>query len=377
MDQPTHRAQATVDLGAIRSNVELLRASAAGADLMAVVKADATATASWPARVRHGPGEPPGSGRPCSKRPSSCAPRGTRARLLAWLLDPADAFGAALAADVDLSASAPWVVDAVVAAARATGRTARVHLKVDSGLGRAGAPEAAWPDLLTAARTAEADGTVEVVGVWSHLAHADAPAHPTVDAQVRAFDEAVSLAEAMGIHPEVRHLANSAATLARPDAHYDLVRPGLAVYGLSPMPADYPAARLGLRPGDDADRTGGARQAGPGGPGVSYLHRYTTDRGDDARAGAARLRRRRPARGHQRRAGARCRSSTDHRGHRLHGPVRRSTSATTRSRGDEVVLFGPGDQGEPTADDWADAPGTISYEVVTRIGPRVPRVHVP
>ena len=125
------------------------------------------------------------------------------------------------------------------------GRTARIHLKVDTGLGRNGAFGDDWPDLLAAARRLEAEGAVRVVGVWSHFAYADAPDHPTVRLQQERFVEAVAPAERAGCDPEVRHLANSAATLTNPGAHFDLVRPGLAVYGLSPVPDLGDPARSG------------------------------------------------------------------------------------------------------------------------------------
>src|SRR5439155_18526563 len=118
----------------------------------------------------------------------------------------------------------------------------------DTGLGRAGATTTEWPSLVEAAAKRVADGTVEVVGVWSHLIYADAPGHPSIGRQVSAFREALTVAERAGLQPALRHLANSAATLALPDTHFDVVRPGVSVYGLSPGPDVGTAASLGLRP---------------------------------------------------------------------------------------------------------------------------------
>ena len=253
---------------------------------------------------------------------------------------------------------------------------ARLHLKVDTGLGRAGASKAGWPDLVSAARAAAAEGVVDIVGIWSHLAHADAPAHPTIDAQIRAFDEALEVAAAGGVRPQLRHLANSAATLARPDAHYDLVRPGLAVYGLSPMPVEHPAERLGLRPAMTLVARIALTKRVPAGQGVSYLHRYVTE--EETTLALVPL-------GY---ADGVPRAATNL-GPVLVGGRRRTIAGTVCMDqfvldvgdddvvlGDPVVLFGPGDGGEPTVEDWADALGTISYEIVTRVGPRVPRVHL-
>jgi alanine racemase len=374
--EPTHRAQARVDLGAVRHNVETLRAAAPGADLLAVVKADAYGHGLLPcARAAREAGAT-WLGTALLEEGLALRADGDTGRVLSWLLDPADPFDEAVASGIDLSASAPWTVEAAARAARATGTTARLHLKVDTGLGRAGAARAAGPALLEAARAAAADGTVEVAGIWSHLAYADSPDHPTVHAQVAAFDEALDAAVAAGVEPEVRHLANSAATVSRPDTHYDLVRPGIAVYGLSPMPKEHPAAELGLRPAMTLSARVALAKRVPAGQGVSYLHRYHTQR--ETTLALVPL-------GY---ADGIPRAATNV-GPVLAAGARRTVAGTVCmdqfvvdvgddpiAEGDEVVLFGPGDSGEPTAQDWADAIGTISYEVVTRIGPRVPRMHV-
>lgn len=297
-------------------------------------------------------------------------------RVLAWLLGPGERCADAVRADIDLSVNAIWGLDEVAAAARDVGTTARVHLKVDSGLGRGGATMADWPDLVDAARKAEADGSVRVVGLWSHLAYADAPGHDTIRRQAQEFADAVEHAEGAGLRPEVRHLANSAATLTAPEHHFDLVRPGLAVYGLSPVPEVAGHSAYGLQPAMSLRAALVLVKRVPAGSGVSYGHTYTTER--ETTLGLVPLG---YADGVPRNAGN-------------SGPVlaagRRRTVAgrvcmdqlvldlgdDPAEVGDEVVLFGTGDDGEPTAQDWADATGTISYEIVTRVGPRVPRVYV-
>ncbi len=376
MDQPTQRAEARVDLAAVRSNVERLRVAAPTAELMAVVKADAYGHGLVECAGAARAGGASWLGTALLDEALALRAAGDAGRVLAWLLDPADPFDRAVSAGIDLSASAPWAVAAAAEAARSTGSVARLHLKVDTGLGRAGASKAGWPDLVSAARAAAAEGAVEIVGIWSHLAHADAPAHPTIDAQIRAFDEALEVAAAGGIRPQLRHLANSAATLARPDAHYDLVRPGLAVYGLSPMPVEHPAERLGLRPAMTLVARIALTKRVPAGQGVSYLHRYVTE--EETTLALVPL-------GY---ADGVPRAATNL-GPVLVGGRRRTIAGTVCMDqfvldvgdddvvlGDPVVLFGPGDSGEPTVEDWADALGTISYEIVTRVGPRVPRVHL-
>ena len=369
------RARATIDLAAVRANVGRLRAVSGSAEVMAVVKADAYGHGLLPVATAAVEGGASWLGTALLSEGLALRAAGlTAPRVLSWLLDPGDAWADAVRADIDVSVSAPWALAAAVAGGRAAGRPARVHLKVDSGLGRAGAMPDRWGELVAASLVAESAGDVLVVGLWSHLAYADAPHHPTTDAQLAAFRAAVAQAEAAGVRPQVRHLANSAATLTRPDTHFDLVRPGLAVYGLSPVPDLASPAELGLRP----VMTLGARLAlvkrVPAGHGVSYFHRYTT-----ATETTLALVPLGYADGIPRHA-----SNT--------GPVLAAGSRRTiagavcmdqfvldlgddpAAEGDEVLLFGPGDSGEPGAQDWAQACGTVSYEIVTRIGPRVTRV---
>jgi alanine racemase len=215
-----------------------------------------------------------------------------------------------------------------------------------------------------------------VVGVWSHLAWADAPGHPTVARQVAAFADAVHVAAGRGLRPPLRHLANSAATLTLPETHFDLVRPGLAVYGLSPVPDLGGPERFGLRPAMRVSaRLALVKRVGAG-HGVSYGHAYVTRRATTL--GLVPLG---YADGVPRAGGGT-------------GPVLAAGALRTvagrvcmdqlvvdlgddpATEGDEVVLLGDATAGEPTAEDWARASGTISYEIVTRMAPRLPRTYV-
>jgi alanine racemase len=373
----SRRAQALVDVAALRSNVIELARLAGPAEVMAVVKADAYGHGLVPCATAAVAGGAGWLGTALLSEALELRAAGlTSPRVLAWLLDPEDPLADAVRADIDLSASAPWALEAIAAGAREAGRPARVHLKVDSGLGRAGSPLAGWPGLVAAALAAQAEGTVAVVGLWSHLAHADDPHHPTVDRQLGAFRAAVATAESAGLRPEVRHLANSAATLTRPDTFFDLVRPGLAVYGLSPVPAISMPAELGLRPVMTLTARVALAKRVPAGHGVSYLHRYTTERETTLAVVPMGY------------ADGLPRAATNV-GPLLAAGARRTVAGTVCmdqlvldvgddpvAEGDEVIVFGPGDRGEPTAEDWARACGTIAYEIVTRIGPRVPRVVV-
>ena len=374
---PGFPACAQVDLGAITANVAALRAHAPTAELMAVVKADAYGHGLVPsarAALRGG-----ATWLGVAQLPEALELRaaGVGAPLLSWLHVPGQDFRAALEQDVQLGISTTWALDQAVEAARATGTTARVHLKVDTGLGRNGAWDADLDAVLSSAAGLQSEGLLEVVGIFSHFAYADAPQHPTVRAQQERFEGIVEQAARAGIRPSVRHLANSAATLTNPSAHYDLVRPGVAVYGLSPVPDLGSPESFGLREAMRLVSRLSSVKDSPAGQGVSYGHVYTTTR--------------------QTKLGLVPMGYSD--GVPRHatsvGPVQvggqRYTVAgrvcmdqfvldlgpdTPAVAGDEAVLFGVGAAGEPTAQDWAAAVDTINYEIVTRVGARVPRVYL-
>jgi len=265
----------------------------------------------------------------------------------------------------------------VADAARLLGRAARIHLKVDTGLGRNGAFGDDWPALLAAARRLEVEGLVRIVGVWSHFVYADEPTHPTVRRQEEEFARAVHDAERAGCDLEVRHIANSAAILTNSGVAYDLVRPGLAVYGLSPVPDLGDPQSFGLTPAMTLSADLAVTKRIPAGQGLSYGHQYVTKQ--DTTVGLVPV-------GY---ADGIPRNGTNT------GPVSvGGTRHTVAGRvcmdqfvvdlgpgslaqvGDPVTLFGVGESGEPTAQDWAEATGTISYEIISRIGSRVPRVYV-
>jgi alanine racemase len=366
-----------INLQAIRANVERLRASAPRAELMAVVKADGYGHGLVESGRAAVAGGATWLGVTTIEEALALRSAGVSARVLAWLVAPGGPWQAAIEADVDLSANARWAVKEIAAAAEDAARPARLHLKVDSGLGRGGAALADWPSLVDAALAAEAAGLVRTVGLWSHFAYADSPGHPTTARQVSVFREAADLAERAGLRPEVRHLANSAATLTLPESHLDLVRPGIAVYGISPMPATASADQLGLVPAMTLRAPVSHVKRVPAGHGVSYGHRYTTPRETTLAVVPLGY-----ADGVPRHASG-------------SGPVwlggaRRVVAGAVCmdqfvvdvnddpvQPGDEAVLFGPGTDGEPLAEDWARAAGTIAYEIVARVGGRAVRTFGP
>jgi alanine racemase len=367
------RTEAVIDLAAIRGNVATLKAATA-AEVLAVVKADAYGHGLLPCARAALAGGATWLGTAIVDEALELRRNGITAPLLAWLWTPGEAESVqrAVAADVDLSVSGSWQLETVRAAAASAGRTARIHLKVDTGLTRNGCYVTDWPDLLTAAAKAEAAEEVEVVGVWSHFAYADEPGHPTIARQIDAFSAALEAAERAGVRPHLRHLANSAATLTLPAAHFDLVRPGIAVYGLNPVPGD----TAPLVPAMTLRASVALAKRVRAGEGVSYGHIYTTER--DTTVVLVPLG---YADGIPRHAGNTGPVAVNGRRFMVSGRVCMDQFVVDVgdlpvSAGDPVVLFGPGRQGEPHAQEWADAAGTIHYEIVTRIGPRVPRTYV-
>jgi alanine racemase len=373
---PALHAEVTVDLRAIRDNVARLARAAAGAQTMAVVKADAYGHGLIPSARAAKAGGAAWLGTAVLGEAVALRRAGLPGRLLAWLAAPGEDYDTALLCDVDVSAYASWQLDEIAAAARRTGVTAKVHLKVDSGLGRGGVMPADWDEVVEHALRLESDRALRLVGVWTHFAYADAPGHPTIGTQLDVFGDAVARAEKAGAELEVRHAANSAATLTLPEAHFDLVRPGLAVYGLSPIPDVASAADLGLRPAMRLAGRVALVKSVPAGHGVSYGHTYVTPR--PTRLALVPLG---YADGVPRHASG---AGPVHVGGRTFPVAGRVCmdqvvldvgDADVRA-GDEAVLFADGAQGEPTAQDWADAAGTISYEVVTRVSGRLPRRYV-
>jgi alanine racemase len=371
------RAEAVVDLAAVRHNVGVLRAAAPGAEVMAVVKADGYGHGAVPvARAALAAGAS-WLGVCTLEEAAELRQAGITAPLLSWLHLPDEDFADAVATGVDLSVASRAHLAAVVGGARRAGHPARVHLKADTGLSRGGAPPAAWDDLLDDAAKAAADGQVEVVAVWSHLANADVPDHPSLDLQAARLTAAWQAARARGFAP-IRHLANAAATVTRPDLHFDLVRPGIAVYGLDPL--GRPPAQGPLRPAMTLRARVALVKRVPAGEGVSYGHEWTTPCETTLALVPLGY-----ADGVPRRlnSGGRMRVLL---GGALRPVVGRVSmdqvvvdcgdGAAVRE-GDTAVFFGPGDDGEPTAQDWADELGTIHYEVVTGVrGRRVTRTHI-
>jgi alanine racemase len=370
-------ARATIDLAAFRRNIATLQRHVGGTEMMVVVKADGYGHGMIEcarAARRSGVGW---LGVATPTEALQLRQSGDDGRLMAWLYGVDEDLTPLVAADVDVSAQSGEQISRLVAAAGTAERPARVHLKIDTGLSRNGMRVEGWRALCEVAAEAEASGALEVVGVWSHLAAADEPGHPSIDAQIEVFEWATAQAADAGLRPAARHLANSAGALVVPAARFDLVRVGIAAYGIDPAPGIAEMAGVDLTPVMTLQAQLVNVKTIKAGDGVSYGHTWVAEKPTTLGLVPLGYADGIPRHGSnavqvtvgRRRADIRGRVCMDQFVVDL-GP------AAADVVGDDVILFGAGRDGEPTAMDWARWCDTIGYEIVTRIGVRVPRRYV-
>ncbi len=354
-----------VDLDAIRHNVRALKPD--DAELMAVVKADAyghgavavsravlEAGATWlgVALVEEG---------------LALRAAGIDAPVLTLSEFPPGSEEEAVAANLTPSLYTRAGLERLAAAAAAAGRSVSVHVKVDTGMHRVGLypPEG----LVDFCRDLQGAGLI-VEGIWTHFASAEEDAATTLD-QLRLFLGLLRDCLAADIRPRYVHASNSAGTLLLPEAHLDLVRPGLAVYGLGPAPGL--AAGAGLRPALAWRSAVTMSRRLPAGEAVSYGHRYRLEADSNIATVPVGY-----ADGYSRRLTGRAEVL-------IRGKRRPVAGTVTMDQilvdcgdddvelGEPVILLGRQGDDEITADELAERSGTISYEIVSAIGERVPR----
>lgn len=365
---------ATVDLGAIAHNLDVLRTTS-NAAVMAVVKADAYGHGAVPvARTALAAGAAElGVAHITEARALRAA--GIDAPITAWLHTPAADFEGAVTDHIEIALSSSTQLDAVVAAARATGVAASVTVKVDTGLNRSGVAADEWDDFAVKIAKVHAEGAVTVRAVMCHLARGDEPDHPLNSEQAARLDAAAADLARLGAAPEIIHMANSPAALTRPDLARDMVRPGIALYGRTPVPE---RGDFGLIPAMTLSAQIALVKRVAAGEGVSYSQTWIAPHDTVVAVIPAGY-----ADGVPRLLSGRLRVRI---GDRLFGGVGRicmdqlvvdlGPDAAGVREGDEVELFGTGARGGVTAKDWADAIGTIDYEIVSQIGSRVVRRYV-
>ena len=396
-------SSAAVDLAAIRHNLGVLRAAAPGALQLATVKANAYGHGLLPVARAALDGGADWLG-VAQLAEAFTLRRGldeagvarADAPILAWISTSSSDFAAAIEADIDLSVSWTWVLADICAAARAVGRPARVHVKIDTGMSRAGSTLADLPALASALRMAADDGLVDVVGAWSHMSRADDPSeegNASTASHVRIFEEGLAVLADAGITPRIRHLSATSGILWHPEAHYDMVRAGIGLYGLSPDPAVATSEQLGLIPALELRAPLTSVKVIEEGTPVSYGGTWVAPTrrwiglvplgyGDGIlRAASNKARVVVHTASGPLNAPLIGRVCMDQFMVDL-GPAQASPGTPTARSGDApaapgdiAILFGSGAGGEALADDWAEAASTINYEIVTHLGIHIPRTY--
>lgn len=370
----TPHATAVINLGALAENVRRLRAHVDGPQIMAVVKADAYGHGLVPCAKAAVAGGATWLATALLSEAIALRDAGITVPILAWLNTVDDQFQECIKRGIDLSINSVESLESISSAAKQVGKKARVHLKIDTGLSRNGFMPYELENLMF--EIFKHADTIDVVGVMSHFAYADEPDNPTIASQVEVFCTCVDTLTAAGFTFEVKHLSNSAATLGLPETYFNLVRPGVALYGISPGDNVVIPDELKLEPVMTLKSTVVLVKDVPAQTGVSYAHQYFTQT-------ATRL-----ALIPVGYADGLPRSASNK------GPVLAGGKVLTVAgricmdqfvldigdldirRGDEVVLFGDPATGAPAVEAWAQAAGTIGYEIVTRLGPRVVREYI-
>jgi len=373
VDRPTR--EAVIDLDALRHNVRRLRELTGVAELIVVVKADAYghgAVAVARAALEAGADR---LGVADIAEGVALRAAGVTGPVLAWLHGPDADFGAALDAGLELGLSSEAQLVRVIAAAAERGSaTPVVQFKLETGLSRNGAAEADWAGLFAAAASAERAGLVRVDGLFSHVSNTSSADDA---AAAERFERGVAAAADAGLTPRTLHLAASAAALGEPALRYDAVRLGLAVYGLSPFEPgaapDRTATAYGLRPVMTLRATIAAVRRVEPGAGVSYDYSYRTEAPTTLALVPLGY-----ADGVPRSASNAGPVVINGRRYRVCGRIAMDQFVVDLGDdpvavGDDAVLFGDPEAGAPRVEEWAEAAGTINYELVTRIGPRVVR----
>jgi alanine racemase len=295
---------------------------------------------------------------------------GIKSPLLAWLHGKDADFVSAIKHDIQIGLSAVAALELVAEASKQASAIAKIHLKVDTGLGRNGATIANWPEVVSKAVELEAQGLINLVGVFSHLS---GTSEADDLAQLDVFNAAVAQAKDVGANFEYRHLAASAATLNYKNTHLDMVRVGIALYGLDPNPQTR-ASDFGLVPAMRVSSEVVSVKQVPAGHGVSYGYLHKTSAPTTLALVPFGY-----AEGMPRIATGKASVLLNGKKYPILARIAMDqfvldVGKDDVSSGDEVVIFGDAKKGEPTAEQLAEAAGTINYEIVTRIGGRAKRV---
>jgi len=362
-----HMREALIRPAAISHNVEVLARMANTPHMMVVVKANGYGHGALTASRAALEGGANWLGTADVSEALELRDGGVSARVLAWLYGPGENLVPAIEGDIDLGVASLRQLDQVVAAVEGT-RRARIHLKIDSGLGRNGVDPRDWDVFFRAVSLAQAAGKVETVGVFTHLSGTSTAADAK---QGEVFDAAVALAAERGIDPEIRHIASSIGTSDSPALARDMVRVGAAAYGV-PVTERYHS--VGLVPAMRVSAQVILTKRVSAGLGVGYGHTYRTAQETTLALVPVGY-----ADGVPRHASSTGPVAINGQRFTVSGRISMDQFSVDVgdapvSEGQWCVLWGDPANGDPSANDWAEASGTIAYEIVTRVGPRIVRV---
>ncbi len=372
---PHFPSRALISRKAFQHNVRIAQQMAGDAEIMAIVKADAYGhgkeqISNWAfdAGIKWLGVAQLGEAIELRKQLQQ------RGRMLALIAEPGAPFAQALELGIDLSVCASWALEEIAFAAQETGICARIHIEVDTGMSRSGFTLAELQDILPTLADYSKRGLIETVGLWSHLACADELQADTTDKQIAVFDLAKEMVDDAGLQIEIFHLGASSGLLWHPNSHYSMLRVGIMLYGLSPNPDIATAEEMGLEPVMRLEADVVSVRDVPAGTGISYGHTVVT--AEEMHLATVPLG---YADGIPRHASNSARVVINGASYPIVGRVCMDqfvVSAPGAQPGDTVTLFGASSDGFPTANDWAYECETIGYEIICRLGVRVPRYFI-
>lgn len=369
------RAVAEINLNAIESNLKFIKGKT-NAQLLAVVKADAYGHGLIPVSKSAIEAGANWLGTALLEEAVTLRENGIKVPIIAWLTPCGEDFKSAINLNIDLSISSLEVLNEIIDSGAQLGKKPRLHIEIDTGMSRGGVGDD-WDSFVGEVSKLVKDDKISLVGVWSHFARADEPLEKMNSQQLSIFTDRVTKLINSGIKPEFLHIANSAAALTFKDAHKNIIRWGIGLYGLSPD-VNYmgDSISIGLKPAMKLKAKLNLVKKVKAGSTVGYG--ATAIVKEDTNLGVVTLG---YADGIPRNANNLAGVFVCGKRAPLIGRVSMDQFVvdlgieSLAKTGDEVIVFGAGNDGEYTIDEWAKACGTINYEIVTRIGPRVPRIY--
>lgn len=369
------RASAEINLSAITQNFKSIK-SRTTADVLAVVKADAYGHGLIPVSKALEEAGADWFGTALLEEAINLRKAGILKPIISWLTPLGEDFKSAIDLDIDLGIPSIDLLDEVIKAASLTGKAARIHLEIDTGMSRGGVLSE-WDQLIKSVLVGVNLKLLKVIGIWSHFARADEPAELMNQEQLSLFEEKVNQAKTAGIDAQFIHIANSAALFTNKSTHKNIIRSGIALFGLSPdVKTIGDSSSLGLKPAMKLKAKLNLVKEVKAGSSVGYGG--TAVLKSDTKLGVITLG---YADGIPRNTNNLAGVFVDKKRAPMIGRVSMDQfvvdlGITSNAKtGDEVIVFGDGSGGEYTVDEWAKAANTINYEIITRIGPRVPRIY--